>query len=256
MEKKLRRKAIAIAILTVLILLGLAVLFLMKRRMNRPAPTPVPTVETTPEPTAVPTPAPTPEPTKVPADIDSNDSLTRLVNKKHLLDESYVPADLTTVDVHCDHPQQLRKEAADALKQMFDAAIEDEIYFKLISGYRSYAEQRSLWYTYLEKFGQTHTSRIDSYPGASDHQLGLAADIGNWNGNCQLNSCFSQYSTYQWLKEHAHEYGFIERFPNQKESITGVMYSPWHWRYVGVEEATGIHDAGGISMEEYYNQYE
>lgn len=92
---------------------------------------------------------------------------------------------------------------------------------------------------------------MDCHPGASEHQLGLAVDLGNWNGQCELNACFVDYPSYTFLQEHGHEYGFIERYPYDKQNITGIEYSPWHWRYVGVEEATKIKESG-LTVEEYY----
>ena len=134
---------------------------------------------------------------------------------------------------------------------MFNDAMNQEIYFKLISGYRDYYLQASLYNFYVNNYGEARVSAMDAYPGASEHQLGLAVDLGNWNSECDLSVCFIDYESYNFLKEHAHEYGFIERYPSGKESITGIEFSPWHWRYVGVEEATKIRDSG-LCVEEYY----
>ncbi|HCV54727.1 MAG TPA: D-alanyl-D-alanine carboxypeptidase [Erysipelotrichaceae bacterium] len=184
-------------------------------------------------------------------DVTSDDSLTRIVNRDHTLSEDYVPADLRSVDVYKAKDVQLRDEAAASLEQMFAAAQADDVYLKLVDGYRSYKEQRSLYHTYLNANGSGYVNKIDDIPGASEHQLGLASDIGNYNGACELQTCFKDYSSYRWLSEHAADYGWIERFPQGRQSVTGVVYSPWHYRYVGVEEAKKI-KASGLTMEEYY----
>ena len=84
-------------------------------------------------------------------------------------------------------------------------------------------------------------------PGTSEHHLGLAMDI------CNTNSSFSSQKEYKWLMEHAHEYGFILRYTADKQSITGIIPEPWHWRYVGVEHAKKIKDSG-LCLEEYLTQ--
>ena len=257
MDKSFRTKLIVIAVLAALILGGFGYLALSNngdpfapiRPTPTPTPTPEPTVEPTPTPTPVPT--PTPEPTPEPVDIDSDDSVQRVVNKWRTVPADYVPSDLVTVDVKSDHPQQLRQEAADQLKAMFAAAQADNVYLKLVSGYRSYTEQTSLWYTYEERYGRNRAEMMDCHPGGSEHQLGLAADLGNWNGKCELQACMEQYSSFTWLTRHAHEYGWIMRYPYQKEGITGISYAPWHWRYIGVEEATAIKNSG-LTVEQYY----
>ncbi|MBQ6451264.1 MAG: D-alanyl-D-alanine carboxypeptidase family protein [Solobacterium sp.] len=269
MNRSMKTKITVIAVLSCLILMGLAYLkFFGKVKPSAPvrptasatasavpetpaAETPSETPEETPEATPESTPVPTPA---VPdADITSDDSMTRLLNKTYTVSSSYVPQDLRTVNVRSDHPQTMRSEAADAMEKMMSAALNDGITLKLVSGYRSYREQTSLYNTYLYRYGKQKTSLMDATPGASEHQLGLAADLGNWSGNCELNTCFAGYPTYTWLQDHAHEYGFIERYPSGKENITGIMGSPWHWRYVGVEEAGRI-KASGLTMEEYYGK--
>lgn len=256
MEKRYRWKIITIIVLCILILLGLLYLhFFLKKGEGglfpKPTPTPTPTAE--PTPTPIPTPTPTPEPTPIPVDLDSDDSIQRVLNQTHPVDRTYVPSDLREVNVYNGEAgvQYLRSEAADQLERLFQDAINQEIYFKLISGYRDYDEQSSLYNTYVAMYGEARANVMDDHPGASEHQLGLAVDLGNWNGQCELNACFVDYPSYAFLKEHGHEYGFIERYPFDKQNITGIEYSPWHWRYVGVEEATKIKESG-LTVEEYY----
>ena len=261
MEKGYRGKLITIIVLALLILLGLIYLkFFIKPQPGPVKPTMAPTAEatetpeTTPEPTEeiIVTPEPTPE---ITVDLDSNDSINKFVNKTYTIDSSYVPSDLRKVNVRCDAEQTLRAEAADALEKMMGAALDQGLTLKLLSGYRSYKEQVSLYNTYLNRYGRAKTATMDAYPGGSEHQLGLAVDLGNVSGKCELITCFVEYPTYTWLHEHAHEYGYIERYPKGKESITGIMFSPWHFRYVGIEEAKRIHDSG-LTMEEFYGRTE
>lgn len=204
-----------------------------------------------PSPSASPSATPSPSPSAQAVDITSDDSIDRIVNRSHPVDPSYVPADLVIPDVPMNNTQTIRKEAADAMKEMFDAADQDGIHLYLISGYRSYETQVSLYHTYLARFGNDYTEHLDCHPGASEHQLGLAADFGTVDQACELSTCFSDTDASQWLMNNAWKYGWILRYPQGKEAVTGIMYSPWNYRYAGKEEAGKIHDSG-LTMEEYY----
>jgi len=252
--KEFKGKIIAIVVLIILIVIGLFVLNLRGCASSKPkpTPTPTPTAEPTPAPTPETTPEPTPETTPEPeVDLTSDDSITRYISQKYPVSETYVPADLRTVNVHVSKPQQLRAEAADKLEELFQAAIDDKIYLKLASGYRSYREQADLHSYYTQTRGAYYASIVDDHPGASEHQLGLAADLGCWNGACELSYCFTSYPNYKWLQENSWKYGWIERYPEGTQSITGMAYSPWHYRYLGLEEAKKVHESG-LTMEEYY----
>ena len=147
---------------------------------------------------------------------------------------------------------ELRPEAATAIIEMFNAAKNDGVTLNIVSAYRSYKEQKSLWYTYEEKYGRKYANRMDATPGASEHQLGLAVDLSSVGEKCKLYECFENTKGGKWLFENAHKYGFILRYPSGKESVTGVMYSPWHYRYVGKDEALKLFENKG-TMEEFYN---
>jgi D-alanyl-D-alanine carboxypeptidase len=195
--------------------------------------------------------APTASPSAVP-DTSSDTSLLRIVNKTHLIDSSYIPSSLTVPNVSMNNQQTLRKEAASALEQMFAAADKEGISLYLISGYRSYEEQRSLYWTYTEKYGKEFADSIDATPGASEHQLGLAADIGVESHACELQQCFDTTDAFAWLQKNASAYGFILRDPEGKQDITGISYAPWSYRYVGTD-AVKIAQSGK-TLEEYYEQ--
>ena len=212
--------------------------------------TPTPTIEASREPVVTSEPESTEDPKNY--DTSSNDSLYRIVNKTHTIEETYVPSDLVEVYVPQFNTVTLKSEAATALEDMFSDAEDSGIELYAISGYRSYDRQVYLQNYYINEYGEDEAYRIDCIPGSSEHQLGLAVDIGEKSRDCELQGCFAYSSAYSWLKENAHLYGFIERYPDGKEEITGIKFSPWNYRYVGVDLATKIYESGS-TMEEYFN---
>lgn len=198
-----------------------------------PTPTPTATPAPTPTPTAAPTPTPTPAP--VPAPSAGVEGLTYIggiliANKTYALPASYDPG----VD----------SEAYAALQEMFDAAAKDGISLWLASGYRSYSHQEGLYNRYVAEDGQAAADRYSARPGHSEHQTGLAFDLN------LLKQSFGTSPEGIWLAEHCHEYGFIIRYPEGKEAVTGYMYEPWHVRYLGKENAGKVY-ASGLCLEEY-----
>ena len=114
----------------------------------------------------------------------------------------------------------------------------------LLSGYRSYDYQKSLYENYVARDGEEAANRYSAKPGTSEHQTGLAFDVG------EMSWTYGETAAGQWLVNHCAEYGFILRYLPGKEDITGYMYEPWHIRYVGVEHAAAIMSQG-ITLEEY-----
>jgi len=171
-------------------------------------------------------------------------SIIALVNKQYHLTMDDVPEDLVTVDVPTilDNPEvnQLRKIAADALKEMFDEAKNEDIYLYARSGYRSFETQTSLFQSYVDRNGEEAANRYSARPGQSEHQTGLVMDVTSESVDYQLTESFGETVEGKWLSEHAHEFGFIIRYPKNKEHITGYIYEPWHIRYLGVEMATNV----------------
>ena len=102
-----------------------------------------------------------------------------------------------------------------------------------ISGYRSYSQQASLYDSYVRQYGQATADTIAARPGYSEHQTGLAMDIGNASGICALQACFATMPAGKRAADHAAEHGFIIRYPAGSEATTGYTYEPWHLRYVG-----------------------
>lgn len=150
---------------------------------------------------------------------------------------------------------KMDSRAADAYNKMYDAAAEDNIYLTPCSGYRSYSRQKYLFDEYINEYlsqgynraeAENLASKRRNPPGSSEHNIGICMDI-----ICAASSAnFQNTKEYAWLMENAADYGFILRYPEDKVNITGVKFEPWHWRYVGAENAAKI-KASGLCLEEY-----
>ena len=184
------------------------------------------------------------------------DSILVLVNKQNALPEDYEPADLSHPNVAfapnvSASRKQMREVAARALEAMFAAALEDGVELLGISGYRSYATQSGIYYTRLAESGLEHVSQYVAMPGQSEHQTGLAMDLGS--SDCPiLSEEFANTAAYAWLSEHAHEYGFIIRYTQDGTAETGYAFEPWHIRYVG-DVAVELWESG-MTLEAWYRQ--
>ena len=200
----------------------------------------------------------TPDPEKtIPKNLPWN--LT-LVNFEHPLDEKFKPTELTEVD----NGYIADKRIADATKKMIaDARAKDNVRIIALSAYRDYDYQMELYENKVIRLQQEKGYSVDkareeaktvvAYPGTSEHQLGLALDLVDAR-YVKLNESQEDTAAYKWLYEHCHEYGFIVRYPNGKTDITGIIYEPWHFRYVGVEAATFIME-NNLTLEEYLLDY-
>ena len=175
-------------------------------------------------------------------------SVDMLVNKHHHLDEAFVPDDLVFIDKDYASSEDLQCShiAYNAFKKMSEAASREGLQIIINSAYRSYQDQVDLVNTYLNSYGQSYVDKYVAKPGYSEHQTGLAFDIGSGSV-----SVFANSKEYQWMQEHAHEYGFIYRFTKGFEYITGFRSEPWHYRYVGVDIATYMVEHN-MSFEEYW----
>lgn len=187
-------------------------------------------------------------------DIFNPSSTAVLVNKSYSLNEEDAPDDLVLVDVptvlESVEIRQMRQVAADALKEMFSAAEEEGIILHARSGYRSYQTQVQLFNNYVENHGEEAANRYSARPGESEHQTGLAMDVTSESVNYQLTEAFGETEEGIWVKENAHDYGFIIRYPEGKEAITGYIFEPWHLRFLGKELATDVYESG-LTYEEY-----
>ncbi|NLG25256.1 MAG: M15 family metallopeptidase [Clostridiales bacterium] len=180
-----------------------------------------------------------------------------LVNKQRRLPAGYVPGDLRAVDVRfaryaTAERHKLRDEAAGSLERMFEAATADGLRLIAVSGYRSYDSQDDIRALRGRQAGEEHASRYIADAGASEHQTGLAMDV--CSEDCaDLIEEFSDTDEYRWLLAHAAEYGFIIRYPEGGEAVTGYAFEPWHLRYVGDE--AGAIAKSGLPLESYLAKY-
>ena len=154
-----------------------------------------------------------------------------IANKSYTLPASYDPG--------------TRKEAADALAEMQSAAAAEGISLFVVSGYRSYYTQESVYAGWASRDGTEKADTYSSRAGHSDHQTGYTFDLNS------LEQSFAYTKEGIWLAEHCAEYGFIIRYPEGKEAYTGYIYEPWHVRWVGVQKAQKLTESG-LSLEEYY----
>lgn len=185
--------------------------------------------------------------------------LDMVVNKQRTLPSDYVPEDLVTVEVTTclQNPEvnQLRKVASDALTELFQGAEVEGLTLVARSGYRSYNTQTALYNGYVSRHGQDYADKYSALPGQSEHQSGLAMDITAQSAGLQLEDYFGDTEEGKWVLSHAHEYGFIIRYPLGMEDITGYLYEPWHLRYLGVDLATEVYESG-LTLEEYFMSFE
>lgn len=185
--------------------------------------------------------------TRVVREIDRAASVYVVVNKRRPLDPAdHVPRPLESVG-----GQLLRADAAAAFRRMQRAAAADGAPLTAVSGYRSYATQAGLYRDYVARYGQAQADLISARPGHSEHQTGLVMDIGDPSGECGLQSCFEGTPAGAWAREHAHEHGFVVRYPRGRTPTTGYAYEPWHLRYVGVHVASGMVDQDIPTLEHY-----
>lgn len=179
-----------------------------------------------------------------------------LVNKSHAIAADYEPNDLVdgkpAVSGGSGY-QKMRKPAAAAFKKLAAAAKEEGFTIKITSGYRPYAYQKQLFERYVNKDGRYSAEQYSAEPGHSEHQTGLVADVSSPSVNYNLVQAYGSTQEGKWLAKHAHKYGFIIRFPEGKESITGYKYEPWHIRYVGKDAAKEIYKQK-LTLEEYLEQ--
>lgn len=189
--------------------------------------------------------------------MQGNGEYLILVNKDYGLDKNYEPEDLQKVSFRADDRSEkyqcLRAEAAQAFDQMAREAEEEGLTIVVTTAYRPYSFQKQLYDTYLGSNGQLWTEHYSAKPGHSEHQTGLAADVSSPSADYELKQAFAATDEGKWLAENAHRFGFIIRYPQGKEDITGYKYEPWHIRYVGIETAAEIYN-GNLTLEEYLGE--
>ncbi|MDD2392313.1 MAG: M15 family metallopeptidase [Bacilli bacterium] len=174
-----------------------------------------------------------------------------LVNKFYRLDNDYKNKNMLAMNLTYSYTgHSADKLVYDYFKKMVDEALKNDIKIKNKSSYRSYYDQRYIYNNYVLEDGEENANKYSSKPGHSEHQTGLAIDI------MTLDTKFIKEDSkeYNWLINNCYKYGFILRYPKNKENLTGYSFEPWHYRYVGIEVATYIY-ANNITFEEYYEYY-
>ena len=186
---------------------------------------------------------------------DVNGDLLLLVNENHPIPKEFNP-DLVTLEN--EYNATVDKHAAEALKQMLSACRAAGHRLVVCSSYRSAEKQAKLFENEVREQMASGYSRAEAEreakkwlapPGKSEHNTGLAVDIVDFEYQ-DLDEGQEKTETQKWLMQHCHEYGFILRYPANKKEITKIEYEPWHYRYVGRENAKKIYDSG-LCLEEY-----
>lgn len=181
-------------------------------------------------------------------DYSKPDSIWTIVSKSHPISVDYIPPGLKIPDVatrtdKSKEEQSLRSDIGTPLKNMFVAASTAGHDLMIGSGYRSAAMQKVYFDNLAASVGEAAANQAIAYPGQSEHQTGLALDISTLSKECYLDDCFATTADGLWLADNSYKYGFILRYPKGSESITGYEYEPWHFRYVGVDLATALHES-------------
>lgn len=241
-----RKKTVTIVALLILIALLAGAIFLFYRSAEAPS-------NNSPQATQKQD-SPQPTPDKQPStfdkkrySIDDPNSIWVVVNKQRPLLSDFVPSNLQSIQ-----GGQLRSEVAGAVQQLIAAANKENVSLRTISAYRSFATQQSTYNNYVKADGQANADTYSARPGHSEHQTGLAADLGNGSGQCDLEVCFETTAGGTWLAKNAHTYGFIIRYTKNDTATTGYQYEPWHIRYVGVDLANELYSKGQ-TMETFFD---
>ena len=183
---------------------------------------------------------------------DTSKDTLMIVNKHYKIENNYKPDNLVTVLSEHGYPNKIRADVYEEFKKMYNAAKNDNISIFIASPYRSYSDQNALYTYYVNTDGKQNADTYSARPGFSEHHTGLAMDLIPEYG-LDLDT-FENSDGFKWMQENAYKYGFILRYPKDKEYITGYIYEPWHYRYVGISAATTIKNEG-LTFEEYYEYY-
>lgn len=206
---------------------------------------------TIPSSTAAPGPGPSDGPTQAPP--DGQVSLLELVDKQHALPDGYVPPNMVAVTgnyVAPGYSASLQLPALDALIEMLDAAQLAGHDIRAVSAYRSYEDQAGIFNYWVSVLGFEEASRISAQAGYSEHQLGTTVDVGSSDFGWSLTEGFGATPAGQWLATNAPAYGYVLSYPEGAEAATGYAYEPWHFRYIGVDNAAAF-EASVQTLNQY-----
>ena len=194
--------------------------------------------------------------TSLPSTGEVNKWYLKIANYQNKLSKDYIP-DTTSIRsqyVMQDDGKRFNSLAIDSLHEMFDAAKAEGVSLKSKSSYRSYSLQETLYANKIQRVmdeeglpraeAEVEAAKVVAIPGTSEHALGLAVDINS------VETSFENTNAFKWLKKNAEKYGFVLRFPKDKQDITKIIYEPWHWRYVSPEHAKKMNELS-MCLEEY-----
>ena len=191
-------------------------------------------------------------------ELNTNEELEMLmnVNKFYALSETYTPENLKNIDLTYAYDEEGKNKlidyAYDKFLELWQAANDQGFYLMVTSSYRDYESQKEIYDYRVSTWGERKADETAARPGHSEHQTGLVIDMTSKTE--PLADSFTDSKAYEWLKENAYKYGFIERYPEGKTYLTGYSPESWHWRYVGLEAAKTMHDED-ITFDEYYAFY-
>lgn len=209
----------------------------------------------TPSPAAAPAqaPTPTPEPTAQ-WDVDSAASLQVIVNKLRPMNPAEFAPQLVPVSTENEDGAEVVRPELDAALTEMDAAMRAAIGEGtfVTSSYRSYALQAQYYQNAIDKYGQQAADTTSARPGHSEHQTGLAIDLQSTSRQCRLDHCFGETEAGRWIAEHAWEFGFVVRYPQGADAVTGYAWEPWHLRFVGTDVTTAMREEGVDTLEEFF----
>lgn len=179
--------------------------------------------------------------------LNSPTSQWVIVNKQNPLEpKDYAPSDLVSVG----HGQQMRSEAASALRKMIAAAGKSGLDIYAASAYRSYDTQVAAYDSEVKAFGEAYADQESARPGYSEHQSGWAVDLGT--GQCSIANCFATTPAGKWVAANAYKYGFLLRYPKGCTNVTGYEYESWHYRYIGTYLSNRMHQTGTKTLEQFF----
>jgi zinc D-Ala-D-Ala carboxypeptidase len=173
-----------------------------------------------------------------------------LVTKETTLKSNYAPSDLRQIPDYM-HPARelwLREEPLARLEALWQAASDDGVLLTIISAYRSYDYQKTLFQNYADNYGEEAANRFSARAGQSEHQLGTTVDFGGTA--VDLNAAYAETDQGRWLAENAYRFGFAMSYPEGKETVTGYIFEPWHYRYIGLQDAQEWY-LSGLSLKEF-----
>lgn len=180
-----------------------------------------------------------------------------LVNKEVTLPDDWEPENLTVANVHwamdrSDPRCQMQPEASEALEKLFAAGKKAGVELVGVSAYRSFLYQRAVYWNVVRRSGQAYADVYSARPEASEHRTGLSIDVSTEAMSYQLYTRFGETREGRWLADNCADYGFIIRYPKDREDITGYNYEPWHIRYVGKTLAEYL-TKKGLTLDQYDN---